>query len=159
MAEFIDFEAVVETEAETVTVEEEENDEENQVCDVDSFLDDAEKENDDVDFYRQLENTNKSIDQTLQEEYELSLAEIENFDNFSNFCESSEDELGPVDEFKDSNKRLEKFEETLIPKSENHNTFPDVIFYGVRFNVTEKSNICSDNDFQEEIENVFNKID
>ena len=50
MAEFIDFEAVVETEAETVTVEEEENDEENQVCDVDSFLDDAEKENDDVDF-------------------------------------------------------------------------------------------------------------
>ena len=59
---------------------------------------------------------------------------------------------------KDSNKRLEKFEETLIPKSENHNTFPDVIFYGVRFNVTEKSNICSDNDFQEEIENVFNKI-
>ena len=159
MAEFIDFEAVVETEAETVTVEEEENDEENQVCDVDSFLDDAEKENDDVDFYRQLENTNKSIDQTLQEEYELSLAEIENFDNFSNFCESSEDELGPVDEFKDSNKRLEKFEETLIPKSENHNTFPDVIFYGVRFNVTEKSNICSDNDFQDEIENVFNKID
>ena len=159
MAEFIDFEAVVETEAETVTVEEEENDEENQVCDVDSFLDDAEKENDDVDFYRQLENTNKSIDQTLQEEYELSLAEIENFDDFSNFCESSEDELGPVDEFKDSNKRLEKFEETLIPKSENHNTFPDVIFYGVRFNVTEKSNICSDNDFQEEIENVFNKID
>ena len=159
MAEFIDFEAVVETEAETVTVEEEENDEENQVCDVDSFLDDAEKENDDVDFYRQLENTNKSIDQTLQEEYELSLAEIENFDDFSNFCEPSEDELGPVDEFKDSNKRLEKFEETLIPKSENHNTFPDVIFYGVRFNVTEKSNICSDNDFQEEIENVFNKID
>ena len=47
----------------------------------------------------------------------------------------------------------------MIPKSENHNTFPDVIFYGVRFNVTEKSNICSDNDFQDEIENVFNKID
>ena len=55
-AEFIDFEAVVESEAQTVTIEEEENDQENQVSDVDTFIDDAEKEDDDVDFYRQLEN-------------------------------------------------------------------------------------------------------
>ena len=47
----------------------------------------------------------------------------------------------------------------MISKSENHNNFPDAIFYGVRFNVTEKSDICSDNNFKEEIENVFNKID
>ena len=63
MTEFIDFGAVVETEVKTVTVEEEENDEENQVTEVDSFTDDAEKEDDDVDFYRQLENINKPIDQ------------------------------------------------------------------------------------------------
>ena len=43
MAGIIDFEAVVEPEAETVTVEEEENDEENQVSDVNSFIDDAKK--------------------------------------------------------------------------------------------------------------------
>ena len=55
-AEFIDFEAVVESEAQTVTIEEEEHDQENQVSDVDTFIDDAEKEDDDVDFYRQLEN-------------------------------------------------------------------------------------------------------
>ena len=36
MAEFIDFEAVTETE--TVTVEEKENDEENEVSDIDSFM-------------------------------------------------------------------------------------------------------------------------
>ena len=36
MAEFVDFEAMV---VRTVTVEEEENDEENQVSDVDSFID------------------------------------------------------------------------------------------------------------------------
>ena len=47
----------------------------------------------------------------------------------------------------------------MISKSENHNNFPDAIFYGVRFNVTEKSDISSDNNFKEEIENVFNKID
>ena len=158
MTEFIDFGAVVETEVKTVTVEEEENDEENQVTEVDSFTDDAEKEDDDVDFYRQLENINKPIDQSLQVEYKLSLAGIQNFNDFSNFCESSEDELGPADEFKDSNKRLEKFEEIFIPKSENHNTFPNAMFYGVRFNTTEKSDICWDNDFIEEIENAFNKF-
>ena len=47
----------------------------------------------------------------------------------------------------------------MIPKSENHKTFPDAIFYGVRFDVTQKSDICSDNDFQEDIKNIFNKID
>ena len=115
MAEFIDFEGIIKPEIETVTVEEEENDEENELSDIDSFIYDIEKEDDDVAFYRQLENINKLIDQTLQEEYDLSFTEIENFNDFSNFSESSEDELAPVDEFKDSNKRLEKFEGTLIP--------------------------------------------
>ena len=115
MAEFIDFEGIIKPEIETVTVEEEENDEENELSDIDSFIYDIEKEDDDVAFYRQLENINKLIDQTLQEEYDLSFTEIENFNDFSNFSESSEDELAPVDEFKDPNKRLEKFEGTLIP--------------------------------------------
>ena len=115
MAEFIDFEGIIKPEIETVTVEEEENDEENELSDIDSFIYDIEKEDDDIAFYRQLENINKLIDQTLQEEYDLSFTEIENFNDFSNFSESSEDELAPVDEFKDSNKRLEKFEGTLIP--------------------------------------------
>ena len=43
MAEFIDFEAVTERETETGTVEEEENDEENEVSDIDSFIDDLKK--------------------------------------------------------------------------------------------------------------------
>ena len=115
MAEFIDFEGIIKPEIETVTVEEEENDEENELSDIDSFIYDIEKEDDDVAFYRQLQNISKLIDQTLQEEYDLSFTEIENFNDFSNFSESSEDELAPVDEFKDSNKRLEKFEGTLIP--------------------------------------------
>ena len=115
MAEFIDFEGIIKPEIETVTVEEEENDEENELSDIDSFIYDIEKEDDDVAFYRQLENINKLIDQTLQEEYDLSFTEIENFNDFSNFSESSEDKLAPVDEFKDSNKRLEKIEGTLIP--------------------------------------------
>ena len=75
------------------------------------------KKDDDVSFYRQFENIHKLIDETLKEEYENSLVEIENFSDFS-----LEEELGEVDEFKNSDKRLEKFESTLFPKSEkNHN--------------------------------------
>ena len=73
MADFIDFEAVTD-QNETVVIEtDDEEDEESEVSDIDSFIDDDKKVG---------EN-----DETLQEEYELSLAEVENFDDFSNFCE------------------------------------------------------------------------
>ena len=76
------------------------------VSDVDSSIDNNEKIGEsDATFYRQLENIDRPVDETLKEEYEQSLAEIKNFDEFSNFCESTEDELGKVDEFKDSAKR------------------------------------------------------
>ena len=80
MAEFIDFEAITEQD-ETVLVEtDDEEDEENEVSDVDSFIDDNEKiAESDAKFYRQLENIDKSVDETLKEECEQSLAEIENF--------------------------------------------------------------------------------
>ena len=119
MADFIYFETT--TTDENGTTEIENDDEEDEVTDVDSFIDDNEKDND-VSFYRQFENVDKSIDETLKEEYKNSLVEIENFNDFSNFCESSEEEIGEVHEFKDSNKRLEKFESTLSPKfEEKHN--------------------------------------
>ena len=106
MTDFIHFETT--TTDENGTIETENNVEEDEVSDVDSFIDDNEKDND-VSFYRQFENVDKSIDETLKEEYENSLVDNENFNDFSNFCESSEEELGEVDEFKDSGKRLEKF--------------------------------------------------
>ena len=162
MAEFIEYEAVRKA-RDTVVIDETDDEEngnkENEVSDVDSFIDDTEKgEENDLKFYRQLENVSKLIDKTLQAEYKLSLTEAENFNNFSKFCESSKDELGATDEFKDSGKRLEKFEDTLFPKFEEHNTFLDSILYEVRFNVTEKRNLCPDNNFQEDIETIFNKI-
>ena len=131
MADFIDFEAVTD-QNETVVIEtDDEEDEESEVSDIDSFI---------------------------EEEYELSLAEVENFDDFSNFCEYSEDELGKVDEFKNSNKRLEKFEETLFPKSEEHTSFPNSILYAVRFDDTKNIDVCSDGEFEENIETIFNKL-
>ena len=41
---------------------------------------------------------------------------MENFNDFSKFCETSE-EQGEIDDFKDSEKRIQKFENTLFPLS------------------------------------------
>ena len=98
MADFIDFEATAADEnQENVAVGNVDDDEE-EVRDIDSldfFIgDESCNITNDRSFYHQLENVNNSIDDTLKEEYEKSLAEIENFDDFSNFCESSKEELG-----------------------------------------------------------------
>ena len=157
MADLIHFETT--TTDENGTIEIENDDDEDEVSDVDSFIDDNEKDNG-VSFYRQFENVDKSIDETVKEEYENSLVEIENFNDFSNFCESSEEELGEVDEFKDSDKMLEKLESTLFPKSEEkYNSFPNLILYALQFNITHKIDACTDDEFKDVIETLFDKID
>ena len=83
MVDFIHSETT--TADENGTIEIENDDEEDRLSDVDSFIHDNEKDND-VSFYRQFEDVDKSMDETLKEEYENSLVEIENFNEFSNFC-------------------------------------------------------------------------
>ena len=164
MADFINFKST------TVADENQENvvvgnvDDEEEVSDIDSldsFIDDESCNiTNDRSFYHQLENVDNSVDDTLKEEYEKSIPEIENFDNFSNFCESLEEELGEVGEFKESEKRLEKFDETLFPTSdETINTFPNAVLYAVRFAVTQKIDVCSDDELKEPNEKNFEKID
>ena len=77
MAEFINFE---------VGVEEDNNDEEeNEVSDdsdldsLSSFIDNKETEND-VNFYRNFDNVETDIEQTLKADYDRGLEDIENFD-------------------------------------------------------------------------------
>ena len=112
MAEFIDFEVSV-------------NDQNQQktkmmkmrlvtVSDLDSlksFIDDTEVENDTA-FYQQFQNVSNSNDDILKEEYDKSMGDIEQIDLF-NFFEKSEEE-GEIDEFKDTEQRMEKFKEKLI---------------------------------------------
>ena len=94
MAEFINFE---------VGVEEDNNKEENKVSDdsdldsLSSFIDNEETEND-INFYRNFDNVETDIEQTLKSEYDKGLGDIENFDEISNLCESSEDQV-EIDEF------------------------------------------------------------
>ena len=86
MADFINFEVIVEDEVQK---------EENEVSDSDSdslssFIDNEETE-DDANFYRNVDNVETNIEQTLTNEYDKSLKEIDNFDEIPNLCEKSED--------------------------------------------------------------------
>ena len=108
--EFVDFEAVVVSDNEVGS--------EDEVSDVDSlksFIDDKTEFEEDRTYYHNFENVTKPVDETLAEEFDESMREIDNFDEVSNFCESSEEEEHQIDEFKDVEKRIKKFEETLHP--------------------------------------------
>ena len=90
---------------------------EDEISDVDSlksFVDDldAEDENDRT-FYRNFENVTRPIDEALREEFNESMPEAEQFDEVSNFWESSE-EKGEVDEFKDVEKELKSLKKHFI---------------------------------------------
>ena len=103
MSEFIDFEVSIEDTNQNL--EEEEN---NEVSDNDSLksLIDNEKIKSDKTFYHKFENVTASIDDVLKQEYYKSMGDIEKV-GFSDFCEISEEE-NHLDEFKDSEKRINK---------------------------------------------------
>ena len=69
-----------------------------------SFIDNEETEND-INFYRNFDNVETDIEQTLKSEYDKGLGDIENFDEISNLCERSEDEV-EIDEFELEQKKL-----------------------------------------------------
>ena len=148
MTDFIDFEVSVEDNNQN-----EEKDDEVSDSDLDSlksFIDDNDEIENDRTFYQKFENVTTSIDDVLKEEYDKSIVDIQKVD-VSNFCETSEEEI-EIDEFKDTEKRIEKFKETLFPVStenddddddddddeNNYNSFVNAIFFAIRFNVEQK---------------------
>ena len=111
--DFADFEATVASNNE-VGCDNEVGSKDDDVSEVDSlkcFIDENVQVQEDRTYYRNLENVTKSVDETLAEEFNESILEIESFDEVSNFSKSPEEE-GQVDEFKDVEKRIEMFEET-----------------------------------------------
>ena len=115
MAQFIDFEVEV---SDTEKVE----DDEDEVCSnnsLNSFINDStscddEKTNEES-FYRKFDNMETSVDEILKQEYDQSILGMSDID-LSNLCETPEEE-GEIDQFKESEKRVDKFTETLFPIS------------------------------------------
>ena len=108
-----------------------------------SFIDDYDIENDRT-LYQKFENVSNSIDDNLKEEFNKSVGDVEKLD-LSKLCETSEEE-GEIDDFKDSEKRIDKFKETLFPvpgnENDNCNSYINAIFYAVRLNNKQKTEFC-----------------
>ena len=112
MTDFINFEVSVENKNKN------EESEEVSDSDLDSlkpFIDDNDEIENDRTFYQKFENVTTSIDDVSKEEYAKSIVDIQKIDQF-NFCERFEEEI-EIDEFKDTEKRIEKFKEALFPVS------------------------------------------
>ena len=158
MASFIDFE---------VSVDDEDKDKDNKVSDDSdaepllSFTNDNVQTND-ANFYQSFDNVETDIDERLVKEYEKGLQEINNLDDISNLCETSEEE-NEIDDFKNSEQRIDKFKKTLFPKSKENdepNSFISVILHAIRFQKEQKTNICSKGNSKEIIdENLINELD
>ena len=70
------------------------------------------------------------------------MKDIENLDEISNLCESSEEEL-EIDDFTNSEEKIKNFIENLLPKANEqeewgHNTFMRAILYAIRYEKTIK---------------------
>ena len=111
-------------------------------------------------FCQKFENVTTSIDDVSKEVYDKSIADIQKVD-VSNFCETSEEEMEiEIDDFKDTEKRIEKFKETLFPvlkdndvDESNYNPFVNAIFFAIRFNVEQKTDLCSSAELNELVDN------
>ena len=145
MTDFIDFEVSVEDNNKN-----EEKDDEVSDSDLDSlksFIDDNDKIENDRTFYQKFENVTSSIDDVFKEKYDKSIVDIQKID-VSTFCETSKEEI-EIDKFKDTEKRIEKFKETLFPVStdidddeNNYNSFVNAIFFAITFYVEQKADLC-----------------
>ena len=120
MTDLIDFEVSVEDKNKNEEKYDEASD-----SDLDSlkyfFDDDDDDDDDDVIendriFYQRFENVTTC--NVLKEKYDKSIVDIQKSD-VSNFCETSEEEI-EIDEFKGTEKRIEKFKETLFPVSKDN---------------------------------------
>ena len=156
MAEYIDFEVEV-SDTENAT-----KDDEDEVCSDDSLnsfvndsSDDDQKGNEES-FYRKFANMKTSVDEILKQEYDRSIQDVDDID-ILNWSETSEEE-NEVDQFKESEKRVEKFTETLFPISktdQNSNSLTSAILFNIRYILENKTDVCNADDLQWSINNNF----
>ena len=104
------------------------------------------------------------MDEVLAEAREEALAEINQLDEVSNLCDSEGNYEPEIDDFKESNVDIEKFEETLFPKVEeihqkNENQLCKVILYAILYGKNNLKEMCSRQDFEKIIDkNLIEQI-
>ena len=145
MTDFIAFEVSVEDNNKNKEKDDEVSD--SDLDSLKSFIDENDETENDRTFYQKFENVTTSIDDVSKEEYAKSIVDIQKID-LSNFCETLEEEI-EIDEFKDTEKRIKKFKETLPVSTDNdndennYNSFVNAISFAIIFNVEQKTDLCS----------------
>ena len=97
-----------------------------------------------------------SVDDILKQEYDKSIQDIDHI-GLWNLCETSEEE-NEVDQFKESEKRVEKFTETLFTISktdQNSNSLTSAILFYIRYILENKTDVSNVNNLQLSINNNF----
>ena len=141
MAEFIDFEV-------KVSDTEKAKDDEDEVCNdysLNSFINDSSsdsnrKKTKEESFYHKFDNMETSVDEILRQEYDQSVQDIDDID-LSNLWESSEEE-NKIDQFTESEKRVEKSTETLFPiskKDRTINSLTNTTLFNIRYFLEDKN--------------------
>ena len=136
----------------------------------DSFINDNDQNvNTDVSFYRGFTNVENDIEQVLKESYEESLEDLDNFDEISNLCYGSEEEKLEIDDFKNFEVDIEKFEETLFPRvdvevQKIHKQICYTILYALRYDNDKSTDACDIAELQkifdsDLINNLVNKFE
>ena len=107
------------------------------------FIDDTEIDESGVADYYAFTNVTRGYDEAVED----SLSDFDYDQEPNNYCDDNEVDL-PIDDFKDHKKKIDSFKETLInPQGENNlDTFFYVILYTIRYQLTQKTEPCVDED-------------
>ena len=158
MADFIHFEA------EVSGTDGSENENENDLDEMKSFInDDTESENDnDNNENFEFVNSEINIDEANQRIEQEALPRIQDCDDYSNLSYTSEEDESSVFEFPNSENHIDKFKNSLFPKNtENiHHNFVLVILYKIRQIIDDKTDICDDEALKENetIKDIIEKM-
>ena len=158
MADFIHFEA------EVSGTDGSENENENDLDEMKSFInDDSESENDnDNNENFEFVNSEINIDEANQRIEQEALPRIQDCDDYSNLSYTSEEDESSVFEFPNSENHIDKFKNSLLPKNtENiHHNFVLVILYKIRQIIEDKTDICDDEALKENetIKDIIEKM-
>lgn len=112
MADFISFEAEVESESDLS----DSDDEIDENAD-DFIVSDENVIQDSRNFYRQFQNVENDIEKILEESHNEALRDIDEFNEINNLDDNGEEM--EIDYFDSSKLYIEKFEKTLLPKNNN----------------------------------------
>ena len=107
--------------------------------------------NENVCKYYRFDNFTQSSKSALEDAFIQSSRELDLENGVIHFCENSDDELPKVDEFENSNKKISKFEGSLlIPNGQDSNdSLFHSICYSVLFLKSGKIDKCTDKEIEE----------